>query len=803
MAIFREQEGFPQVPPSLVHDAYETKDVRKMKIRELLSQSSAKGATPYLGLGSRLSQIWFNRWTVLLLLVLVNFLLTITALNGNLDDAKVKALAACTKVEDVGSAMASMPHYLSVGVNRLTASGITESVQALMKILDMILTAIEQLILFVIGMMTDTYVCLITMVVHGGLNASSLAITKTTEAMNDAIDGVAKAINGTADDLQKPVDTMYSIINGALNSAGDATSAVGGAINTATAAVGGAIETAISGIGGIFDKRDDDLPPLPQMTGAPAIFKRIDIPPKPEIAGDIRAVAAKLSNVNINTTGFVSDLDALNKELPDFDDVKNLTSMAVSFPFNLIREQLTKAYGNWEFNDSVFPVARKEALSFCSENTAINDFFDGLYEIAHTAKIVAIVVLIILAILACVPMAYIEIRRWRRSQISASDAYDDMDLVYMSSRPHSARVGYWIASKFGEKRRVLVRWCIAYATSLPALFVLSLALAGFFSCFCQWMLLNTIQKEVPQLANQVGDFANQVVGSLDNVSRSWADDANGVIASFSTEINDDILGKVTNGTTAINNTINTFMSEIDKGLTTVFGHTMFKDLAANTVRCLIGLKVESVQKGLTWVHDHAHINFPVFPDDVFSVGAAKSISGDSDMTSFLASPSSVTTDEITGSVTHVTDWLRNNIIQNALVSTGLLLVYVIIVLMGVVRTLVGHNDAAGDARRRRINDFDPSQPSGGAPPMMMPQFSGGDASAHTDHQPSPFARDDAFSRGTVHGGPVTTEEAPPYTRHSTYVQYGDTKQRVEHDPLPYHGGSRPLTEDPFRDPKHG
>ncbi|OTB01613.1 hypothetical protein M426DRAFT_35346, partial [Hypoxylon sp. CI-4A] len=625
---------FPQVPSSLRHDAYDTKDIRKMKFRELLSQSSAKGVTPYLGLGSRLSQIWFNRWTVLLLLVLVNFLLTIGSLNGNLDDAKAKALSACTKVEDIGSAMASMPHYLSVGVNRLTASGIDNSIQALMTILDMILTGVEQLILFVIGMMTDTYACLITMVVHGGLNASSLAITKTTEAMNDAIDGVAQAINGTADDLQKPVDTMYSIVNGALNAGSEATSV-------------------------------------------------------PEVAGDIKAVAAKLANVQINSTGFVSDLDTLNQELPDFDDVKNLTATAVSIPFNLIREQLNKAYGNYAFNDSVFPVAQKEGLSFCSDNSVINDFFDTLYGIAHTAKIVAIVGLILAAIAVCLPMAYMEIRRWRRSQIASENAYDDMDTVYMVSRPTTSRFGYYIASKFSEKRRLLVRWCIAYATSLPALFVLSLALAGFFSCFCQWLLLQAIEKEVPALENQVGDFADQVVGTLGNVSQKWADDANGVINSFSTDINDDILGYVVNGTTAVNNTLNTFMNEIDKGINVVFGDTIFKDLAENTVRCLLGLKVESVEKGLTWIHDHAHINFPQFPNDVFSAGASKSISGDTDLTSFLSSPSSVTTDEVTGAVTHVTDWLRKNIIQDALVALGLLLVYVIIILIGVIRTLVG------------------------------------------------------------------------------------------------------------------
>ncbi|OTA65117.1 hypothetical protein K449DRAFT_326893 [Hypoxylon sp. EC38] len=726
MAIFREKEGFPQVPSSLQHDAYQTKDIRNMKIRELISQSSAKGVTPYLGLGSRLSQIWFNRWTVLLLLVLVNFMLTIGSLNSNLDDAKAKALSACTKVEDIGSAMASMPHYLSVGVNRLTASGITEAVQGLMTILDMILTAVEKLILFVIGMMTDTYVCLITMVVHGGLNATSLAIGKTTDAMNDAIGGIAQAIN----------------------------------------AVGGAIESGLGEIGNII--------------------RRIDIPPKPEVAGDIKAVAAKLSNVHINTTGFVSDLDTLNKNLPDFDDIKNLTATAVSFPFNLIKEELNKAYGNWAFNDSVFPVANKEALSFCSDNSVINDFFDGLYEIAHTAKIVAIVTLVLLAIAACIPMAYMEIRRWRRAQVCSAEAYDDMDLVYMVSRPTSSRIGYWIASKFSEKRRLLVRWCIAYATSLPALFVLSLALAGFFSCFCQWILLRAIEKEAPAIANEVGDFANQVVGTLGNVSQKWADDANGVITSFSNEINVDILGKVTNGTTAVNNTLNTFMNEIDKGITKVFGDTLFKDLAQNTVRCLIGLKVESVEKGLTWIHDHAHVNFPMFPNDVFSVGAAKSISGDSDLTSFLATPSSVTTDEVTGAVNHVVDWLHSNIVQNALIATGLLLVYVIIVLTGVIRTLIGHNDVAGDARRMRIENFDPSvPPAGGVMPQTsaraaetsMPQFGGpGDASAHPDHyHGSPFA-DDAFVHGAVHGGPVHTEEAPPYTRNSSYVQYGDAKR---------------------------
>jgi hypothetical protein len=143
--------------------------------------------------------------------------------------------------------------------------------------------------------------------------------------------------------------------------------------------------------------------------------------------------------------------------------------------------------------------------------------------------------------------------------------------------------------------------------------------------------------------------------------------------------------------------LNTFLSEIDKGLNTAFGDTLFKDLVKETVRCLLGLKIESVQKGLTWVHDHAHINIPMFPSDIFSVGAADSIGSDSNLTTFLASPSSVTTDEITGAVEHVTTWLRNQIIQQALISTGLLLVYIVAVLLAMYILMTPSKHSFSDA----------------------------------------------------------------------------------------------------------
>ncbi|KAH8196637.1 hypothetical protein TruAng_009196 [Truncatella angustata] len=547
--------------------------------------------------------------------------------------------------------MASMPHYLSVGVNRLAASGITDVVHGMMKVLDMILTAVQELILFVINMMTSTYTCLIAAAVHGGLNVTAVVVTKSTDALNDVFPAVADDLGSVTDGVNKAIDEAWSWIDG---------------------------------LSGLFGGK----------------------PSKPDI--DISADLDKIKNFKIDSSGFVSDLDKLNDDLPTFKEVQNFTAQAVAFPFNLLKQVLNDTYGDWKFDESVFPVAQKEALSFCSENSALSDFFENLFELVAKAKIAFIVVLALLAILVCVPMAWWEIRSWRRLKdyqtTFVQRKFDETDMMMMSSRPFPSKVGLrfsdWLTgnkdhgshadpNSSQQKRETLTRWAVAYGTTLPALFVLSLAIAGFFSCLCQYIILAGVEKEVPALANQVGDFAGEVVTSLQRVSENWANDANGVMTKHSDEINNDVLGYVVNATDAVNDTLNVFTDEMDKALTTAFDGTVLMDPIKEVVYCLIGLKVEAVQKGLTWVHDHAHVTFPLFPNDTFSTGAAKSIDGDSDLTSFLASPSSVSTDEVTGAVTSVTTHIRNNIIQEALISTALLLVYVLVVLIGVMRMLVG------------------------------------------------------------------------------------------------------------------
>jgi hypothetical protein len=625
-----EKTDYPAVPETLRANSFELSNMASV---QQARADTAPTYTPYLGLRSRLSQIWVNRWTVLLLLVLVRLVILVAQLKDNVGSAKEKALSACSKVEDVGSAMASMPHYLSLGVNDMAATGIEKAVSAMVTMLDLILQGVQGLIIFFINFLTATYTCLLTALIDGTLGVVASVTEDATDAFNNVIDGATSSIEDIAGGLQ---NTLNDIVSG--------------------------VEDSI--FGGL-------LPDIPTI--------------------DFSDPINKLKDFDLNTTGFVADVKELQDNVPTFEEVQNATKEAVSIPFNFVRDAVNRTYGAYTFDRDIFPIAQKEKLTFCSDNDTLNGFFQDLFDLIEKSRIAFIVVLVLLAIGVMAPMAWLEIKRWRREQthakLVAENKYDPMDVVYIASRPMTSSFGIKFGSRFNGKRQILLRWCFAYATSAPALFVLSLAITGLFSCLCQYILLKAVKDQVPALTEQVGAFADDVVKSINSVSEEWADDANGVIKGLQSDINDDLLGYVANATESVNNTITAFLDTMEEGLETVFNGTILIDPIKTIVHCTIGIRLETVQDGLTWVHDHAQVTLPLFANDTFSLGAKDSISGDGELNTFLASPSSATTDEVSGAVEKVTKWLEDNIVQEALISTGILLVYVIVVLIGVTRTL--------------------------------------------------------------------------------------------------------------------
>ena len=636
------------MPPSPSAGDHEMRDYYIDQNAPRPAPNQAPYLTPYLGLRARLSQIWINRWTVLLLLVLVRTLFAIASLDTNLTSARREALSACTSVENVGSALASMPHYMSQGFNQMTADGITKAVNGLMDMVTLSITGVEEIVVFVIGMMTNTYLCLITLAVDGSLEYSIDLISNANQAINSTLQGIVGDINTEVSTL---TNELLAFVSG---------------VNTVT--------------GGT----------------------------KPNI--DFSSIINKMNNVSVPGS-LNSDLQKLNNSLPTFADVKNATETLIRLPFEDLKTLINQTLGNYTFNQSLFPVPDKQSLTFCSDNNDINNFFDELVKIEHIARVAFIVVLTIAAILCCLPMAWWEIIRWRRLQERAKmislEATDPMDAVYMASRPYTSTVGIMVAHRFTTPRhKVVARWAVAYSTSLPALFILALALAGLFSCLCQYILLKAIEREVPALTSEIANFTDKVVDSLNNASVSWANGINSVIMDTSNGINGDLLGWVNTSTTAVNNTLNTFVDDTINVLNQTFGGTPLYGPITGVFNCLVELKIQGIQNALTWVQDHAQVSVPTIPNDTFSLGTVAKITDNNGAANLLSNPSSTTSDDISAAVNDVTGFLAATIKQEAIISTMILVIWLFLVAVGLIRACIvlrERDKLRGEAGNQYIN----------------------------------------------------------------------------------------------------
>ncbi|KAL8800484.1 MAG: hypothetical protein Q9182_005156 [Xanthomendoza sp. 2 TL-2023] len=598
--------------------------------------------TPYLGLRARLSQIWINRWTILLALILARLLIAVADLNGGIGSAKREALSACKGVESVASSMASMPHYMSRGVNEMAASGVEKAVRGLQAMLFMTITGVEELVVFFINMLTSTYLCLITLVVSGSLRVA-LKLIEDAEAF----------------------------------------------LNKTVGEIGRNIHKGIDGFAGELNKFTSALNSVPQIFGG----NKGGIP-KLNIDGDLD----KLDHLKLPDS-INQGLDKLNDSIPTFTEVQNFTNNALRFPFEEVKKLIKGSLGVFQFNRSMLPVPQKEQLSLCATDSGIADFFDGVAVTINTARRIFIGVLLVSAILVCIPMTYVEIRRWRklkeRAGIVRDHAKDPHDIVYTVSRPYTSNVGIKLASRVNSsKKQDLIRWVIAYATSTPALLLLSLAITGLLACLFQYILLKSLQKEIPKLAAEIGDFAGKVVDSVNNASAKWATGTNKAISTTNADINKDVFSWVNTTTGAMNHTLDVFITETTNVLNKTFGGTILYDPIHEVFNCLIGLKVAGIQKGLTWVHDHAHIDFPLLANDTLSLSAMASRADDdkdpahiSKAESFFADPKDKTTDKITGAIEKVVKHFENGIRTEALISLSLLLLWFVNLFLGTGRAV--------------------------------------------------------------------------------------------------------------------
>ncbi|KAI5818112.1 hypothetical protein BZA77DRAFT_364819 [Pyronema omphalodes] len=601
--------------------------------RTMQIPNTAPALTPYLGARSRLSQIWLNRWTVLLLLIMVRVILATISLDSDLESARDKAFSACTGVESMGTAMASMPHYMARGLNDMTASTIEAGIHALAKTLEMMITGVQEIVVFVINWFVSTYVCLITLALNGAVNAALDALKELADFVNEITAGIVKGADASLNGIKDAIEKITSKIP-------------------------------FSFLGGIENKIDTSLPALDKIRNG------ITIP-----------------------DSFKEKVDGYKKNLPDFKTVKQAGDDAIRIPFQILHNKVNSTIGNYQFDRSVFPIPQKEKLNFCSTDPSINNFFDNLSSAVHKLRGIIIGVILALAFLVMIPMYWRDRRAFLKTKRHAymlnHGAYDPVDVVYIASSPTPSLIALRISKMVtsSDRRRILVRWAISYITSPPALFVLSLGIAGLLGVLCQYLLLRQIQTSAPKLAAEIGKFAAMVVDKLNNASTSWAASSNEAINKTAVDINENVFSWVQTGTTALNDTLNTMVDTMSTGVNKFLGDIPpLQSAVKGVLDCLIVFKIQGIQKGLTWANENAHISFPTVPEDAFSRGAEKAMdeqNGDS----FLNDPGSLAGDKITAVVEKLIAKWEKSLYQEACISAGVVGCWLLLLVIAIGRTL--------------------------------------------------------------------------------------------------------------------
>lgn len=498
----------------------------------------------------------------------------------------------------------------------------------LVELLEMIFDANIELVVWLIDLEIGTWVCLI----------------------DDIIPGILNIIQNVVKDID---DNIVAV-------AGDATTAMSDAST--------GIENVLDGPGSYIKAFRDAADSIDNVTKALSDLR--DNPP--------------------NGSAIVNNVNNLQNDIPSATNISADIKAVISIPLNTIKTLLNESLGNWTMDPSLLPAATKEKLYFCSGCNALTEFFDVLYTVAKNARIVAAVVLVLLAILTALFMAWWEIKRYRKTveQARVYRKREPMDVAYLASRPLTARTGLWISQRVSSdpKRQMLIRWCVAYATTYTALFVLSVAIAGAFSVICQFILMRIIQKEAPVLSSEVGSFVGEVVASLEQASVKWSNETNQAILEVQNDINEKVFKYVWEATDAINNTITIFHTKSHEFIDDALQAEPAIDHAVKSIFDCFMAKLEKVQDALTWIHNHAHVGFPQFPSDMFSAGVNDASAGnDSSMTSMLASMGNTTANDITAAVDSIVATLKTAMMQEGLIAMVLLLAYITYVFLAVAQ----------------------------------------------------------------------------------------------------------------------
>lgn len=558
--------------------------------------------TNYLQLGERLTQIWINKYTLILILAIIKLLFFSNSLKYALSSSESYILSNCSTIDKLYSNITNdTPHYLGLMGNYMIEKAMEETVKATLETLSLLVYASEELLTFVIDLYLGTYACLITSAVDGTVEVATNATEKIISSVNGTIHTIADELDDGLNDLSKVINKIIS---------------------------------AATKVEDFFTDDDDDDDTSSQVA-------------------KVNLTISALRNVYIPSS--INDkLEELSEKTPSFDTLKNSTKNKISVPFEYVRSEIKSINSTKLFSNTTLlyvpPITdvTSNGTGICSSNKEeIQDVYNNLTKAVRFITTTFTIIMAVLAVCVLIPVAYEEYRKWLKlqelkQQYVSKDAYFEVDemsdistinesSVYKSSdiiSSYQAVFNRWqtrVANIFmylltlGNRlpqtslQRAKLEWVLAYITSERALIVLGIGLLAVFVCICQLIMLSVLKSKIEKDNGSSFLIKGSNITSSDTFNRDmtrWGTQTNSYINITESYINDEAFGWINKTTTSVNNTVSLMIYDIDETLADIFNGTLLYKPMRTVVKCVIEDKLYAVEKAMTWINEKAQVDIP-------------------------------------------------------------------------------------------------------------------------------------------------------------------------------------------------
>lgn len=428
---------------------------------------------------------------------------------------------------------------------------------------------------------------------------------------------------------------------------------------------------------------------------------------------------------------FEDKLRAIDKSMPSLEDLKEKMNDLISIPFEKLIKEINETRHELAatLNEAALPVPSLKSLgaestaelnqSLCQDldTSFIDDAAKSLYNLAT----VAIIAMALVVLGGYAFLMFVQWRRWKALQEtvelleeewrlraerhpgSIPDAWATVAVVENPIIEGTLHKVYKILRLDPTQRtRTNMRWLFSYLCHPTCLTLLAMAILGLIFLKAQILALGVIERHAQASAAEAisgttTDLTDRLNSLSAKASAEYARDLNAAVQDLSDNINSKMFGNFVSTTSVtLNTTLVEFYADVEKGISFAFGETPLHDAINVFVYCILGSKVTALEKGLTWIHEHAHISFPTVDDGVIMLDQTSMAELSSPVTAAAVGDGSDDSGAIAQLVRHFQDALETQVLIYGI----LLGVWVFLLLVG-VGVVVWHSGVKERIQGRR------------------------------------------------------------------------------------------------------